>query len=127
MPDASATTTKRVLIVDRSQDSRDVLRTVLERRGVQILETGEPSQGLEFTRKYRPQVVVLDLDVGAESPGLEDAYGRETTAIASHLVILGNVRQMPCAAGRHVVHKPYHYGPLIRKIEQLADPVDEMC
>ncbi len=108
----------RVLIVDESQDSRDVFRTILERRGVRILEAPEARSGLEILRDQQPEVVVLDLECCQAD--LQTAFGAEAESHNAALVVLGNLRSGHTAGG-HVVHKPYHYGPLIRKIEQLVD------
>ena len=42
--------TDSVLIVDRSAESREVLRTLLERRGIRTLETNEAREGLQILR-----------------------------------------------------------------------------
>ena len=53
---------QRVLIVDQSPESREVLRTALERQGTEILEACRPRQGLEMVRTHQPDVIVLDLE-----------------------------------------------------------------
>jgi CheY-like chemotaxis protein len=111
----------RVLIVDESQDSRDVFRTILERRGVRMLEAPEARRGLEILREQHPEVVVLDLEsCAADEAEFQTAYGAEVESTNATLVVLGNLLT-DVASGSHVVHKPYHYGPLIRKIEQLVE------
>ena len=116
-----------VLIVDRSAESRDVLRTILENRGVNILEAKQGAEGLELLREQHPSVVVLDLEVdGDDLAGLRGAFEDESRRNESSLVMLGRVKganrpehgDNPSAA-RHIIEKPYHYGPLIRTIELL--------
>jgi PleD family two-component response regulator len=122
MPDYVPDHRKRVLIVDPSADSRSVLRTVLERRGVRILEAFGARQGLDIVRQQRPEVVVLDWELAvAEDPSVRAAYRSELAGHGAELVILGNLRRSDLGADQHVVRKPYHYGPLIRKIEQLIE------
>jgi CheY-like chemotaxis protein len=118
-----------VLIVDRSEESRDVLRTVLENRGVNILEARQGAEGLELLREQRPSVVVLDLEVDAsDSVELQDAFEDESRRNETSLVLLGKIRgagQSVCSdsttEAKHVIAKPYHYAPLIRTIEQLLN------
>ena len=110
---------QRVLIVDQSEDSREVLRTVLERRGVEIYEASERLVGLDLAKKCCPDLMVLDVET-ASPDGSSSCEGFNDQA-STHLVLLGSVSP---AAGNHrtqVVAKPYHYGPLIRKIEELLD------
>lgn len=122
MPEPTLDQRRRVLIVDQSADSRSVLRTVLERRGVQIFEAPGARQGLEIVREQRPEVVVLDWESAAgEDASIRAAYESELTSHRAELVILGNLRRCELTADQHLVRKPYHYGPLIRKIEQLIE------
>jgi DNA-binding response OmpR family regulator len=110
-----------VLIVDSSAESREVLRTLLERRGLTALEAARPEQGLALTQRERPDLIVVDADSDQSSSGenvecLCDAAGRTDTPI----VILGTLpdprRRLPA---EQIVAKPYHYGALIRKIDDL--------
>lgn len=113
---------KCVLIVDQSEDSRAVFRAALERRGLSMIEAPGARQGLDLLRQQRPEVVVLDLEsTAADDPDLRAAYASELDRHGAELVILGNMRRSERAPDQHVVRKPYHYGPLIRKIEQLID------
>lgn len=108
-----------VLIVDRSAESREVLRTVLASRGVRILEAAGASQGLELCRRHHPEVVVLDLDSAApHDDEMRRAYQSQTAGDDASLVVLGTLRDAAPDQGRYVP-KPYHYAPLIRTIEEL--------
>ena len=52
-----------VLIVDRSEETREVLQTVLERRGVRTLAAGRTAAGLDLARRHQPDLIVLDLEL----------------------------------------------------------------
>jgi CheY-like chemotaxis protein len=122
MPTPSTHQPKTVLIVDQSDDSRDVLRTILARRGVGIYEAPEARQGLELLRRHRPEIVVLDLEaVAADDDEVCAAFQAEMKVRPAEMVVLGNLRDCRCSRPTHLVRKPYHYGPLIRKIEQLIE------
>jgi len=109
-----------VLIVDHSAEAREVLRTVLERRGVNILEASRGEDGLEILRAQHPQVVVLDLELApGQQASLEDAYEDESRRHDASLVMLGRVSRGASRGTPRVIAKPYHYGPLVRTIEQL--------
>jgi DNA-binding response OmpR family regulator len=125
----TALTGASVLIVDPCLESREVLRTVLERRGVQIYEASEGRRGLELARRHHPGVIVMDMETVPPSDAETRAgYGAESRAHHSSLVMLASARRDTAGLpdGR-VVPKPYHYGPLIRTIEELLQssaPVD---
>lgn len=110
-----------VLIVDRSSESREVLRTALERRGVTILEANRADRGLQLAEQHHPDVIVLDLEL--QSEGDEKVCGQfaqQAKNEQSSLVVLGTA-QLQQNASQQCVSKPYHYGPLIRKIESLIN------
>jgi len=111
-----------VLIVDASHESRDVLRTLLARQGTETVETCH-RQAAAMTVHQQPDLIVCDAD-GDRSPDRSATH--ELTSQASRsaipIVVLGTVqRDFGPIPGGNVVAKPYHYGPLIRKIEQLLE------
>jgi len=114
---------RSVLIVDGSQENREVLRAALERRGCTIFSAGRAERGLELARRHHPDVIVLDLEVSTITPEeLCAPFAQEAEAKAARLVILGSIRRSEegLPTGEFVA-KPYHYGPLVRRIEQLLD------
>jgi CheY-like chemotaxis protein len=124
IPAPSAKTPPSVLIVDQSAESREVLRTVLERRGVRILEASGARQGLDLVRRCRPRVIVVDLESEADGEqAVRQEYGAASVAHDASLVMLcSSPGRPPQRSGLHMVAKPYHYAPLIRTIEQLLQP-----
>ena len=111
-----------VLLVDASAESREVLRTVLERRGVRILEAREARAGLALAQHHHPEVIVLDLDAdAANDDGVQDDFATETRDHHGSLVLLGKVRHAAAETPGCVVSKPYHFAPLVHTIEQLIE------
>ncbi len=111
----------RILIVDPSLDSRQVLRTLLERRGARIWETARIRHACQLARRERPDVIVLDGDGRNRTSGeaLEDLNGFASRS-STPIVVLGTLQRhiSPLTTG-HFVSKPYHYATLIRRIEEL--------
>ena len=108
-----------VLVVDEYSESVEVLRTILELRGVSVLEARAANTGLEVMRAEHPRVVILDLDdASADDETIQSAFEDETRRYESSLVILGKARMTGNSRGQ-VINKPYQYGQLIRTIEQL--------
>jgi len=120
-----------VLIVDQSEETREVLKTALERRGLRILAASRPRQGLELARFHRPDLVVLDLESSGAGPeDTYDRFAREVSERPTHLILLGSCRLPDRSPGPEFVRKPYHYGPLVRRIEELlgvAEPSLARC
>ena len=110
-----------VLIVDSSEETREVLQTALERRGVQIFSASRARQGLKLARQHHPDVIVLDLEVkGGGADRLPARLAEQAPPDGQQrLVLLGSLRRGKAVPSGEFVAKPYHYGPLIRKIEEL--------
>lgn len=114
---------RTVLIVDSSEETREVLRMALARPATRVLEASRAQQGLELAREHRPDVIVLDLEIdAASSEALAADFNAEAQAHPASLVLLGSARRVreTCPGGQFV-NKPYHYAPLIRKIESLLE------
>lgn len=115
---------RSVLIVDRSEETREVLRTVLERRGVRTLAADRAKKGVELAQRHQPDLIVLDMETcdAGETTAWDSAGETPAPQYEPRMVLLGSLRdyrrRLP---GGEFVAKPYHYGPLIRKIEELLD------
>ena len=116
-----------VLIVDGSEENREVLETALERRGMRTLSSGQTTLGLELAHLHRPDLIVLDLEVENSRPeDVHAQFSQDLQITGTPLVMLGSMRltaedppDRKNPARERFVSKPYHYGPLIRRIEQL--------
>lgn len=112
---------RSILIVDESEETREVLRTAFAGHATEVYEAARLDDGLRIAELHHPDVVVLDADTGAAS---NDAITRrlrdELGSRAAPVVLLGKLRRIKRTfpAGEFI-SKPYHYGPLIRKIEEL--------
>jgi DNA-binding response OmpR family regulator len=110
-----------VLVVDRSEETREVLAACLQRRGIHTCSADGCEEAMELAGIHAPDLVILDLDL------LDTASAAARQALAGivdslPVIGLGSVRQRrkPLPGGEFVL-KPYHYGPLIRKIEELLE------
>lgn len=120
-PTPAETTQPSVLLVESSADDREVLRVVLENRGLRIFEADEAETGLRLAEQHRPDVIVLDLEAqSADRDDLQAQYDAATSGSQSSLIVLGKARRFESLPRDQVVAKPFHFGPLVRMIEQLA-------
>jgi len=110
-----------VLIVDPSADSREVLRTVLGRRGMHVLEAEAAEAGLTLAHEHRPDVIVLDLEAErTNATSVREQFAGAARNRDESVIVLGKIRRGPVFTGGHVISKPYHFGPLVHTIERLA-------
>jgi DNA-binding response OmpR family regulator len=97
-----------------------LLRSFLVRRGAEVIEAREADGAARMAADETPDLIVIDADAsGSGSAGaarLAAAAARNDVPI----VVLGTARR--CASPLptdQFVAKPYHYGLLIRRIEEL--------
>ena len=117
---------RTLLIVDQSAETREVLRTALECSTTRILEANRADRGLQMVHEHHPDVVVLDLEIDgpAAAEAIAADFDAATQAQHTPVVVLGSARRRQRRGESwQFVNKPYHYGPLIRKIEALLDGV----
>ncbi|MGH7299366.1 MAG: response regulator, partial [Candidatus Rokuibacteriota bacterium] len=84
----SAPSPRRILIVEDSQDSRDMLRYLLEHAGHEVHEAADGPAGVEAVLSVRPDIALVDVGL----PGLDGyevarrvraaAEGREVRLVA---------------------------------------------
>lgn len=117
--------TPSVLIVDPTEETREVLKTALERRGVRTLAAGHIRPARRLIEEHSPDLVVLDAEASGDTPEAAcSLLSAATAAPAPRLVFLGSFRRPPVSEHKwDFVAKPYHYGPLIRRIEELLTEV----
>jgi two-component system cell cycle response regulator DivK len=110
----------QVLIVDAADETRVVLQTALERLGLKTMTASQAKEGLALAKEHRPELIVLDLEIeGGSSDEIAGRFAQQSQSAQSSLVMLGSIRRpQPMPQGEYVA-KPYHYGPLIRKIEEI--------
>jgi DNA-binding response OmpR family regulator len=109
-----------VLIVDAADETRVVLQTALERLGLRTLTASQASEGLAMAKEHRPELIVLDLEIeDGSSDEIAGRFARQSQSAHSSLVLLGSIRRPEGVPRGEYVAKPYHYAPLIRKIEEI--------
>jgi two-component system, HptB-dependent secretion and biofilm response regulator len=113
------TTTTRVLIVDPSRESREVLCALVERMGCQPISSARTAEAVELTRSSRPHLIVCDEDGDSSRDLAGLAELNEAAARTDTPVVLLGAAKFPRLAQHpgEVVAKPYHYAPLILRIE----------
>lgn len=116
----------QVLIVDKSAENREVLRTILQRDGVKTIEAESGGSGLHLAQRWHPKVMVLDADtIDLDDPNVCDGFDDEARQENASVVLLGRIHEtQKLVLASEVLPKPYHYAPLIRKIEELLQQAD---
>lgn len=114
---------RAVLVADDDADVRELLRTVLEGDGFQVIEARSAAEVFERLDEHRPEVLLLDVHLGPDDGialgvGLQrdDRYGdlnvlfMTGTADDPDLVRLSEVWKVPILA------KPFDFAALAKAI-----------
>lgn len=56
-----ATDKKKILVIDDEKDARTIISTLLEMEGFEVVSMEDALEGLEKTRSWQPDMVVLDV------------------------------------------------------------------
>ncbi len=112
-----------VLIVNESAESREVLRELLERSGNRAIEASRLGEALLLTKRENPHLIVVDVDSDRSEDCQETRQlQQEALRTATPIVVLGQVNRLKTPLGPcELLSKPYHYGELLRRIENVLE------
>lgn len=113
---------QHVLVVDGLSETEEVLRAVLEPRGLSV-DRIRSAATEELAAHVPPSVMVLHVD---EDPAPAPAAAPEGWHHVPRIVIGSTKINDACeaAAGEHYLEQPFQYGELIRTIERLLAAAD---
>lgn len=114
-----------ILVVEDNERNRKLVRTILEFRGYEVVECEDGEGCLELAQRYRPVLVLMDIQLGKMS-GVEalallraDAHTAGIPVIAVTASVTPSEREKVMAAGFNgYVSKPIDvatFGPMIDK------------
>jgi CheY-like chemotaxis protein len=117
-----------VLVVDDMPDTRRLMRRLLERDGLRVIEAGSGEEALRLVDVHRPTLVILDLRLPGMSgydvartvrKSTDDGVSR-TILLACSASVQDEVRQDALAAGCDDFEgKPFDVAEFGRRIREL--------
>ena len=116
----------RVLVVEDNELNRDMLSRRLVRRGYEVLIAVDGAEGVELTRRERPDLVLLDLSLpvldgwsaARQLKGDAATSGIPLIALSAHA--MATDREQALAAGCDDFDtKPVEFSRLVAKMEAL--------
>jgi signal transduction histidine kinase/ActR/RegA family two-component response regulator len=128
-PSISSLKAMRILVVDDEADAREVVATVLERCGAEVMVAAAAADALGILERERPDVLVADIEMPAEDGyslirkvrSLPGNRGGDTPAVAltAYASASDRARLLEAGFSRHVP-KPVQPAELITVIGALA-------
>lgn len=116
---AAVVTGQRVLVIGGLEETGEVLKAVLEPRGLQVRRIGA-SGDAGSPRADRPNVIVLH----EETPALNGPEWKDVPRVFIGSARTSESPEQDSAAGsrpRAYLRNPFHYGELVAAIEQLLN------
>ena len=119
----------KVLVVDDEEDSREIVRVILERHGATVLTAGSVSEAVALHSRERPDVVVSDIGMPEEDGyalvrkirKLRPEDGGDTPAVALTAFARSEDRRLALMSGfqMHVV-KPAEAAELVTVVASMT-------
>ena len=109
----------RVLVVDEVSDTEEVLKAVLEPRGLRVDRVRAAARSFPSPTD-EPDVVVIDLD-DAPAGDLHCEEWRKVPQVIIGAVFRPQADKAAGDADRQFLQKPFEYAELVRMIESLID------
>jgi PAS domain S-box-containing protein len=124
-----------VLVVDDEQDARELIVTVLERRGASVWAVGSVADALTALRERRPDILVSDIGMPGEDGyelirrvrELPESQGGSLPAVALTAYAGKENRRQALEAGFQIhLSKPVDPGELASAIASLVRPANKI-
>jgi CheY-like chemotaxis protein len=117
----------RILYVDDHSSQRDIMKQMLELAGHEVFVASNGEEGIQETRKMRPDVVVMDLRMQGIG-GIEATKEIKRDASLTHIPIIilsawtsrHNRKQALDAGATYFMTKPVQIKQFVEQIKNLA-------
>jgi CheY-like chemotaxis protein len=120
---------KKILVADDRESSRELIRTVLEGCGYQVLEAANGREAVDLARSTRPDLLLLDLQMplldgmGVVAELRADKEFLHLPIVALTASAMQGDRERALSAGfTEYVTKPISLGVLRSEIARLLNP-----
>ena len=117
---------KRILIADDKASSRELVRTVLEHCGYEVIEAADGAEALDKVRESHPHLIMLDVQMPAlDGFGVIEQLRNEVGIAATPIVALtasamDGDREKALASGfSGYITKPIRLASLRSEVERL--------
>jgi two-component system cell cycle response regulator DivK len=118
--------TKRILIVEDTEDNRQILRDLLTAAGYELLEAVDGAAGVAMAAKHKPDLVLMDIQLPLVD-GYEATRRIKADPALSHIPIVavtsyalsGDEEKARAAGCDGYIAKPFSPRQLLAKVREL--------
>jgi two-component system cell cycle response regulator DivK len=118
--------TKRILIVEDTEDNRQILRDLLTAAGYELIEAVDGAAGVAMAAKHKPDLVLMDIQLPLVD-GYEATRRIKADPALSHIPIVavtsyalsGDEEKARAAGCDGYIAKPFSPRQLLAKVREL--------
>ena len=120
--------TKRILIVEDTEDNRQILRDLLTAAGYELLEATDGEEGIAMAARHHPDLILMDIQLprldGYEATrrikGNQALKDIPIVAVTSY-ALSGDEEKTRAAGCDGYIAKPFSPRQLLGKVRELID------
>jgi two-component system, cell cycle response regulator DivK len=117
---------KRILVVEDTEDNRQILRDLLTAAGYELLEATDGVQGIMMAAQHRPDLILMDIQLPVID-GYEATRQIKRDAALQHIPIIavtsyalsGDEEKTRAAGATGYIAKPFSPRQLLGKVREL--------
>jgi len=117
---------KKILVADDKATGRELVRTVLEKAGFDVIEASDGLEALHSAREHHPDLIILDLHMpGLDGFGVIQELRRDSQFVSTPVMALtasamqGDRERALSVGFTGYVTKPIRLGALRGEVERL--------
>jgi two-component system cell cycle response regulator DivK len=117
---------KRILVADDTENGRELVKTVLEGSGYEVLEARDGLEAVASARMHTPDLIILDLHMpGLDGFGVIQTLRKEQIFSTTPIVALtasammGDKERATAVGFTSYITKPIRLAELRREVERL--------
>jgi two-component system cell cycle response regulator DivK len=117
---------KRILVVEDTEDNRQIIRVALTRAGFELIEAADGLAGVAMAAKHRPDLILMDIQL-PEIDGYEATRRIKADPNLKHIPIIavtsyalsGDEAKARAAGCDGYVAKPFRPRDLVAKVREF--------
>jgi len=118
--------TKRILVVEDTEDNRQILRDLLSAAGYDLIEAGDGETGIALASVHKPDLILMDIQL-PQMDGYEATRRIKGDAVLRHIPIVavtsyalsGDEEKTRAAGCDAYIAKPFSPRQLLGKVREL--------
>jgi len=117
---------KKILVADDKPSGRELIRTILEKDGYQVIEAGDGIEAVDRAREANPDLIILDIHMpGLDGFGVvqelrrDELFARTPVMALTASAMMGDRERALAAGFTGYITKPIRLSALREEVERM--------